>query len=323
MIHDESSQEPEQLPQETWASFPNLPLLSGPTIPNVGRQFFTHSPSTILKLGTEEGEGNMTMLARSTLGPCVPRVTCVVKLPRMMGLILSRQPGTPLVELWPSLTPLQRQTVKAELCRLLVQMRTHHFSYYGRPSQQPYLLFSEFGTETHVYCTSRSEWDDSRVRALQTCTLQASDPDTERAVTLEQVQRDTTGPGGWDRPVLVHGDLSDRNILVDPETLVVTGFLDWEMANIMPAYFEYVEARLSGGHQPEWRRELLDVLRSVLRCECDAVNVDEGEERYRKTLAAWDAVVDVERIAQGYENNCYWTFETGLPDVSQETGSSL
>ncbi|OJJ78462.1 uncharacterized protein ASPGLDRAFT_62519 [Aspergillus glaucus CBS 516.65] len=244
-LHDESSQEPEQLPRENWAFLPSLPLFSGPTVPKVGRQFFTHSPSTILKLGTDDGEGKMTALAHSILGPCVPR---------------------------------------------------------------------------------GSQWDDSRVRALQ-----ASAPDAERAVALERVQRDTTGAGDWARPVLSHGDLSDRNILVDPCTLTVTGFLDWEMANIMPAYFEYVAAWLSGGHQPEWRRELLDVLRSVLRCKCDAgrqedldaVNVDDGEERYRRTLAAWDAVVNVERITQGYDNDCEWTFETGLPDVSQKTGSAL
>jgi hypothetical protein len=202
----------------------------------------------------------------------------------------------------------------------------HRFSYYRRPTRQPYLLFSEFGVETYAYCASRSEWDDSRVRALQ-----ANDPDTKRALALERVQRGTTGVGDWDRPVLSHGDLSDRNILVDPSTLAVTGFLDWEMANIMPAYFEYVAARLSGGHQPEWRRELLDVLRSVLRLESDArcredldaVNVDEREKGYRRTMAAWDAVVDVERIAQGYDDNCRWTFETGLPDFSQNTGSVL
>ncbi|KAI1831174.1 hypothetical protein DTO006G1_7530 [Penicillium roqueforti] len=335
-LDGESSQEPEQLPRENWAFLPSLPLFSAPTILNIRRQFFIHSPSTILKLGADDGEGKMTALAHSILGLCVPRVICVVTIPIItsnaltpnriqQGVVLIRQPGTPLVELWPSLTLLQRQTIKAELCRLLVRMRTHHFSYYGRPTRQPYVLFSEFGTETYVCCASRSEWDDSRVRALQ-----ASDPDAERAVALERVQRDTTGPGDWDRPVLSHGDLSDRNILVDPCTLAVTGFLDWEMANIMPAYYEYVAARLSGGHQPGWRRELLDVLRSVLRCECDAgrqedldaVNVEDGEERYRRTLAAWDAVVDVERIAQGYDNNCKWTFETGLSDVSQKTSSA-
>jgi hypothetical protein len=33
-------------------------------------------------------------------------------------------------------------------------------------------------------------------------------------------------------------------------------------------------------------------------CLVDAVNVDEGEERY--------AVVDVEKIAQGYDDDCTW-----------------
>lgn len=88
----------------------------------------------------------------------------------------------------------------------------------------------------------------------------------------------------------------------------------------MPDYFDYVASRFSGGHRPEWRRELLHVLRSILRCDCDArvqkdlgaVNVDEVEERYRKTFAAWDALVDVERIAQECDDDCYWTFETGL-----------
>ncbi|PGH05707.1 hypothetical protein AJ79_06723 [Helicocarpus griseus UAMH5409] len=319
-VHNESSQEPEELPQETWTTFPSLPLWSGSTIPNVGRRFYIHSPSTILKLGTTEGEGVMTALVRSILGPCVPRVVRVVTLRIQpsdpstpirpyQGLILTRQPGTPLVELWPSLSPQQREGIKAELFRLLVQMRARPFAYYGRPGQKPYLLFSEFGTETHAYCTSRVEWDNSRVFALH-----ATAADKERVVTLEQVQRGTTGPGGWDRPVFTHVDLSERNILVNPDTLAVTGFLDWEMANMTPAYFEYVSARLSGGHQSEWKKELLDVLRAVLRCECGG----EGEERYKNTLAAWDAMVDVERIAQGYDDDCYWTFETGMPVVEKK-----
>ncbi|OJD25240.1 hypothetical protein ACJ73_03398 [Blastomyces percursus] len=87
----------------------------------------------------------------------------------------------------------------------------------------------------------------------------------------------------------------------------MTGFLDSEMANIMQAYFESVAARLSGGHQPEWRKEFLDVL----------------EERYRRTIAAWDAVADVKRIVQGYDDDCAWTFETSLPDASKKTGLTL
>lgn len=33
-----------------------------------------------------------------------------------------------------------------------------------------------------------------------------------------------------------------------------------------------------------------------------------------RTLAAWDAMVDVERIAQGYNDDCKWIFGTGIPD---------
>lgn len=318
-----SCQEPQQLPREHWDSLPKLPVFSGPTIPAVGRRFFKHSPTTILKLGTDEGEGIMTMLAYSILGHCVPRAVSLVTVltttsdastpnRTSQGLILTHLPGTPLVQLWPSLTPPKREAVKAELCRLFVRMRSRRFSYYGRPTQQTYVLFSELDTEEFASCASRLEWDGSRVQALQ-----QHAPDAECAVNLERVQRATTGADDWDRPVLTHGDLSDRNILVDPDTLAVTGFIDWEMANIMPAYFEYVTARLSGGHEAEWRKELLDVLRYVLRCECDAerredvapVNFDEGYDRYERTLAAWDAVVDVERIAQGYDDECKWTFE--------------
>ncbi|OJD25239.1 hypothetical protein ACJ73_03397 [Blastomyces percursus] len=177
--------------------------LHRPTVPTIGHQFFIHSPSTIFKLGTDDGEGVMTSLAHSILGFCVPRIVSVVTLSSgasdssistsaQQGLVLTRQPSTPLVELWPSLIASQRETVKANLCRLLVHMRARHFAYYGRPTREPYLLFSEFGTETHACCSSRSEWHDSCVHALH-----ASAPDTERAVALERVQRGTTGAGRW------------------------------------------------------------------------------------------------------------------------------
>lgn len=323
ILPNDIPQQPQTLPQEHWDSLPELPLLSGPTIPTFGRRFFKHSPATILKFPSAGGEGTMTALAYSILGSCVPRVISIVTIPiksadvtvpnrTKPGLIITHQPGTPLVILWPSLTSPQREAIKSELCHLLVLMRSHKFSYYGRPTKQPYVFFSELGTDIYTSCSSRLEWDDSRVHALQKYAL-----DAQRLVDLERVQRDTTGGGAgdWDRPVLTHWDLSDRNILVDPDTLIITGFIDWEMANIMPAYFEYAAARLSGGHQPEWRKELLDVLRSVLRyeeeCDSDTRNQEfqGAAEGYTKTLAAWDAIVDVERFAQGYDDDCYWTFE--------------
>ena len=198
-------------------------------------------------------------------------------------------------------------------------MRAYHFTYYGRPRRQPYVFIELDGAKKHAYCTSRTEWDNSRVRALQN----SSTSDAKLVSTLGSVQRSISGPNGWDRPVLTHGDLSSRNILVHPHTLEVTGFLDWEMANIMPAYQEYVMARLSGGHDSEWRSEVLDVLRSVLRHECvtglqknpTLAKLSVGEKNYKRALKAWNAMTNVERIAQEYNDDCFWTFETGLPET--------
>ncbi|KAF8522834.1 kinase-like domain-containing protein [Gautieria morchelliformis] len=39
---------------------------------------------------------------------------------------------------------------------------------------------------------------------------------------------------------LAHGDLSERNILIDPETGAITGLLDWEMAGFRPAWLAAV-----------------------------------------------------------------------------------
>ncbi|KAI0708706.1 hypothetical protein C8Q72DRAFT_871846 [Fomitopsis betulina] len=339
----------DSLPRLTWTNLPDLPRLSGPTIFDFGRRFYLHSPTTILKLGVDDGEDAMTAFAHSILRECAPRVDSVVTLspkpspgkPRSRGatgLILSFQPGTPIVELWPSLWPSQRATVKAALCDVLLRMRARPFGYYGRPLRRPYVLYHDSRPVGYTCCASRVEWDASRLRALR-----ASDVPTERLPTLERMQRETTGADEWDRPVLTHLDLSDRNILVDPDTLAITGLIDWERANIMPAYFEYVAARLTGAHLPEWRKELLDVLRTVLRRECgvkcgedaedgesgegmlsgDVDHFEEAEEKYRKTLAAWDAMVDVERPAQGYDDDCYWTFETGYPDSDTDLDVAL
>ena len=234
---------------------------------------------------------------------------------------MTLQPGKTLTELWSELTATQRSVVKANLCTLIVRMRATQFHYYGIPGRLPYRIIDELkGTVNYAFCTTREEWDNSRVAAIWANARDAQ-IDEARCVTLERVQRETLCD---DRAVLTHCDLSDRNILVDPTTLEVTGLIDWEMANVMPAYFEYAMARLSGGHDPWWRRELLEVLKEVLRCECESKSLSSGmepSEKYAHELAAWNALVDVERSAQAYPDACCWTYEDGVapgtsPDVS-------
>lgn len=282
-----------------------------------------HLPK-MLKFGSsdDEAEAVMTVLANFILGSVVPYVHMIITFTKPaphQGLALTHQRGRPLVELWPSLNLCQRGMVKTDLCRLLVDMRANddkgrlRFSYYGRPVRQPYVLFSMWSKHEHACCTSRSEWDDSRIRALRVLDSD-SDPDPDwsnRIAALERVQRSVSGAPGWDRPVLTHADLSYQNILVQPDALEVTGLINWEMANILPAYFEYVEAQINPSHEPEWRKELLDVLRLVLRHECNAefergdlctAKVDGGLKRYKRTLAAYDAVTEVERAAQNFSD---------------------
>lgn len=82
--------------------------------------------------------------------------------------------------------------------------------------------------------------------------VENSEIDEARIHELEHVQHETSAEKKSlvDLPVLTHGDLSDRNILIDPITLQVTGLIDWELANVAPAYFEYATARLCSGHGP-------------------------------------------------------------------------
>lgn len=64
----------------------------------------------------------------------------------------------------------------------------------------------------------------------------------------------------------------------------------------------------------------MEVLRNVLRAECEVVSGRDGGEKgspksYERELAAWNMLVDVERPAQGYSDACYWTFESDIKGI--------
>ncbi|KAI0729105.1 aminoglycoside phosphotransferase [Fomitopsis betulina] len=269
-----------ELPHITFSTVQDLPVLPNSSAFGLigSRRIYEHSPTTLLKVGAGEHreEGVMTALAHSVLGPIVPQVFGTVSIaddPQRTGLLLSRQPGKTVVSLWPSLTTEQRAVVKRHLCDALVRMRKYPFDYYGRPGGSPYAMYDEFSTTYHDFCSTRAEWNESRIRALHKAAPEIG-IDESRCAQLEKVQRETVYD---DRPVLAHRDLSGRNILIDPDTLEITGIIDWESAAIVPAHHEYAEARLLGGHTPEWRKEILEVLRNVLHAEC--AEVDGGNEK--------------------------------------------
>ncbi|KAH0361813.1 hypothetical protein KCU65_g8435, partial [Aureobasidium melanogenum] len=309
----------------TGPNLPDLPRFTGTTIRDFGRQFYNYTPSIILKLDTDEGEAAMTALAHEILGKVVPSVSGLVSIDDLQeqGILIDRQPGVPIVEIWSTLNPTDQATVVKSLVDLLVRMRAprEELNYYGRPNERPYVTLNELGpNHTHHFCRTYEEWSASRVDALKRF-AEDSEIDEARIQELEHVQHETSAEKTSlvDLPVLTHGDLSDRNILVDPSTLQVTGLIDWELANIAPAYFEYTVARFCGGHDPAWRKVLLEVLRQVLRIECDRALYDtetkrkftasEKENLFTDVMTAWNSLVNVERPAQGYSDACYWTFE--------------
>lgn len=121
-------------------TLPDLcPVTWSTLVDGIGRRFFVYSHEIILKLGTDEGEAAMTELAHSLLGPVVPRRDAVVPVagpPAEQGLLLTRQPGLSLLELWPSLGSDQRAEIRNSLVVLLVRMREprDNLNYYGRPA---------------------------------------------------------------------------------------------------------------------------------------------------------------------------------------------
>nr|POE87427.1 hypothetical protein CFP56_30016 [Quercus suber] len=297
-IKDINHGSPRPFPTITWPTCPDLPQLKGSTILGIGRILYNYSPDAILKLDTDEAK-------------------------RVFSLPVSLDCPSSSSGLVSTLHSVQ-SVVKSNLAMLLVRMRAPRgrFNYYGRPGTQPYITLSEFGpNNTHDFCGTRLDWDASRVRAVKTAALETEVLD-DRIRALERVQHETgVGATLVDDPVLTHGDFSGRNILLDPTTLDVTGFIDWELANVAPAYFEYTIACLAGGHLPEWRRDLLELLHEVLRIECEHKVVEDSglassssnemaiKTLFRETLTAWNALVNVERPAQGYSDECYWTFE--------------
>ncbi|KZT02651.1 uncharacterized protein LAESUDRAFT_744868 [Laetiporus sulphureus 93-53] len=289
--------------KETWAFMPytrkDFIRLEGSTIPIIGKLFYRAPGGHLLKVGGDEGEARMTVLARYVLEGIVKvaEVHAFIQLPKNQSAVLMEYLcGIPLSSVWSDLSATQRITVKNQLCDILLAMRKPSFKYAGRPGRRPYVLLSELNLSTYDFCSNEKEWNGSRKQAIVDNVA-----DMHRADFLCKQQGELVKT---DRFVLTHGDLADRGIIVDTDTLNIVGLIDWENAIVAPTYFEYVAARLSGGHEPYWQSELLEVLGKVLEKECEETKANVEEE-----MARWKALVDVERYAQGLDDNCAWTFE--------------
>jgi Ser/Thr protein kinase RdoA (MazF antagonist) len=115
------------------------------------------------------------------------------------------------------------------------------------------------------------------VTAHRTGTALADWPAREYDALLDVADKAQVLLDGVSRTCLVHSDLNPKNVLVDPESLEVTGVLDWEFAhaglpgtdlgNLLrfdrrPSYVEAVTATYRGC-VPDAGDDLLDVARAA------------------------------------------------------------
>lgn len=60
-----------------------------------------------------------------------------------------------------------------------------------------------------------------------------------RVLKLAESDRWNLQPSASDEYVFCHNDLSQQNVIVDPESLKIKAIIDWEYAGFFPSYFEY------------------------------------------------------------------------------------
>src|SRR3954447_5431061 len=138
-------------------------------------------------------------------------------------LVTSVLPGSRLEEVLPRLPAAGRATVGRHLGVLLARLATMPMLRPGRfldgdlrLAPLPARDLVEF-VQAQRTGTALESWSDAAFNGLLDVAAQA------------QAHLD-----GVDRTCLVHGDVNPKNVLVDPETLEVTGLLDWEFAYAGP-----------------------------------------------------------------------------------------
>ncbi|GAA5917091.1 hypothetical protein JCM6882_009493 [Rhodosporidiobolus microsporus] len=180
-------------------------------------------------------------------------------------LFLTHVPGLSLESQWPSLSPSTRSSVLTQLATILRTLRSFTAPYIGRLNETQ--SFQVPWRPSAPYRT-REEY----LRGLRAAApVEASRWETggDLASLLEPP---TTASEDDDRPlgVLTHGDVSARNILVDPSLPPghqIVGIIDWECLEFCPPEMEYLRTRreLEKGwsKEEEAAREILKVVEEV------------------------------------------------------------
>ncbi|KAJ6005128.1 hypothetical protein N7540_012927 [Penicillium herquei] len=158
-------------------------------------------------------------------------------------VLAERVPGQTLEKVWPKIPEEKREELAKETAEYLSQLRQFHSPKMQSVNRQPlndvFLFGGESSTSHGPFSTQEELWNTIFANLKDV-------PDEVAAIWKERMP----SPLPW---TLTHGDLTNCNIMVDPETFKLTGIIDWERSGYFPVWWEYAGAIAYGSDDAEWK----------------------------------------------------------------------
>ncbi|KAJ5735981.1 uncharacterized protein N7483_001106 [Penicillium malachiteum] len=159
-------------------------------------------------------------------------------------ILAERVPGETLEKVWSKITEEKREELAKETAEYISQLRQFHSPKIQSVNRQPlhnaFLLGGDSYTVHGPFSTQDELWDTMVANFKDV-------PDEVAALWKERMP----SPLPW---TLAHADLTNCNIMVDPETFKLTGIIDWETSGYFPVWWEYVGAMFGfGSNDAEWK----------------------------------------------------------------------
>lgn len=164
--------------------------------------------------------------------------------------IVERVPGVPLEEIWSSIPQPDRERLARQTAEYLGQLRSFHSakmeSLHGQPIWCPHLFHNDKCGVTHGPLSTTDEFCDVLMESLS---------DKVPEVVRLRLRDRMPSPHPW---TFTHGDLTNCNIMVDPDNFELRALIDWEGSGYLPVWWEFMGASFGFGEDDlEWKRLLL------------------------------------------------------------------
>lgn len=208
-------------------------------------------PHFVVKYGKrlKLDEGRMMIFVRQCTQIPVPRVFALYHDSGQSFIVMERIHGQPLHEVWQTLDNRKKEKIAEQMHNYLGQLRrVKSPGGYCSLGHQPMLdpIFSTSSHDCDGPFKTEMELNDALIRKCR-----ASDALKNKADFYQQVLPHVLR---GHPPVLTHGDIQKKNIMVRSGSAVEIVLIDWESAGWYPSYWEYANTIYSGWFENDWYR---------------------------------------------------------------------